>query len=379
MSSRGRPTVAVVGVGSVGAMALWQLTKRGVPAVGYDSYSPGHDRGAAGGESRILRAAPRRGTQYVPLLRRARELWLELEGECGHRLLHHTGCVTVGPADHAGIRAVRDIATTHDLPLEALNAAEVARRVPEHPLRDGEAMVLDPHGGLLRPEFGVLAATSRAEALGAQIHRYTPVVDVRDHGGSATVVTEHGHQRYDRVILAPGPWIHGLPVIPSRDVTVSKVDVLWFARRTSGTFLPEQTPVAMRVGEPAMSCCPGADGAKIVLREQNKTEIDYPETLPRDVPAGKVAQSRDAVRQVLPGLYPDPIRTATYSEAYTADGHGLLGTPGQHNALVIAAAFSGHGFQIAPVLGEISTDLALTGTTQHNVTFLAPNREQQQG
>lgn len=51
-----QPTAAVVGVGSVGAMVLWQLAQRGVQAVGYDAYAPGHDRGAAGGESRILRA-----------------------------------------------------------------------------------------------------------------------------------------------------------------------------------------------------------------------------------------------------------------------------------------------------------------------------------
>lgn len=51
MSSTNEPTVAVVGVGSVGAMTLRQLAKRGVPTVGYDSYSPGHDRGAAGGQS----------------------------------------------------------------------------------------------------------------------------------------------------------------------------------------------------------------------------------------------------------------------------------------------------------------------------------------
>jgi sarcosine oxidase len=128
-------------------MALWQLAKHGVPAVGYDSYSPGHDRGAAGGESRILRAVPRRGSQYVPLLQRARELWRELEDESGHRLFQQTGCVTVGPSDHPGLRAVQDIGTEHELPLETLEAAEAARRVPEHPLRDGEAMVFDPARG----------------------------------------------------------------------------------------------------------------------------------------------------------------------------------------------------------------------------------------
>lgn len=42
----------------------------------------------------------------------------------------------------------------------------------------------------------------------------------------------------------------------------------------------------------------------------------------------------------------------------------------------IATGFSGHGFQLAPVLGEISADMALTGATQHDVTFMAQSREQ---
>jgi sarcosine oxidase len=159
-------------------------------------------------------------------------------------------------------------------------------------------------------------------------------------------------------------------------VTVSKVDVLWFARREPDTFLPERTPVAMRVGEPAMSCCPGADGAKIVPREQDKAQIDLPEDLPRSVPGAKTAQAQESIQQVLPGLYPAPIRTDVYSEAYTSDGHGLLGTTNQSEALIVATAFSGHGFQLGPAVGEIVADLALTGATNHAIGFLAPERTQ---
>ena len=49
--------VAVVGTGSMGAMALWQLARDGVDAIGFERYSPGHDQAAAGGESRIFRTA----------------------------------------------------------------------------------------------------------------------------------------------------------------------------------------------------------------------------------------------------------------------------------------------------------------------------------
>ena len=51
--------VAVIGAGSMGSQAMWRLAARGAEVIGYDRYAPGHDRGAAGGETRIFRAIGR--------------------------------------------------------------------------------------------------------------------------------------------------------------------------------------------------------------------------------------------------------------------------------------------------------------------------------
>ena len=45
------PKVAVVGLGTMGAQCLWQLSRRGIDASGYETYAPGHGRGAAGGDN----------------------------------------------------------------------------------------------------------------------------------------------------------------------------------------------------------------------------------------------------------------------------------------------------------------------------------------
>ena len=55
MASRRR--VAVVGTGTMGSQAAWRLASRGADVVGYDRYAPGHDRSAAGGETRVFRSA----------------------------------------------------------------------------------------------------------------------------------------------------------------------------------------------------------------------------------------------------------------------------------------------------------------------------------
>lgn len=55
-------------------MTLWQLAKRGIQAVGFEQFGIAHDRSAAGGESRMFRTAYMEGADYVPLLKKSREL-----------------------------------------------------------------------------------------------------------------------------------------------------------------------------------------------------------------------------------------------------------------------------------------------------------------
>ena len=63
--------VAVIGAGTMGSFALWRLAKRGVRAIGFERFEPGHDRGSGHGESRIIRTAHFEGSTYVPLVRSA--------------------------------------------------------------------------------------------------------------------------------------------------------------------------------------------------------------------------------------------------------------------------------------------------------------------
>ncbi|WP_037677115.1 FAD-dependent oxidoreductase, partial [Streptomyces afghaniensis] len=61
---------------------------------------------------------------------------------------------------------------------EVLDREELARRYPQHRLPDGHTAVLDREGAVIRPEASVQAAATRAEQLGARLHRYTPVREI---------------------------------------------------------------------------------------------------------------------------------------------------------------------------------------------------------
>lgn len=89
----------MLGVGGMGSAAAWQLAKRGRRVRAFEQFEPGHDRGSSHGLSRIIRLAYFEHPSYVPLLRRAFELWREIETASGDALLHVTGALDIGRAD----------------------------------------------------------------------------------------------------------------------------------------------------------------------------------------------------------------------------------------------------------------------------------------
>src|SRR5439155_4823918 len=93
VSDAGRFDAIVVGVGTMGSAALYHLARRGSRVLGLEQFGVAHDRGSMHGETRIIRLAYHEQPDYVPLLRRAYELWRELD----ETLLHIVGSLDVGP------------------------------------------------------------------------------------------------------------------------------------------------------------------------------------------------------------------------------------------------------------------------------------------
>ena len=56
------------------------------------------------------------------------------------------------------------------------------------------------------------------------------------------------------------------------------------------------------------------------------------------------------------------------------DGHFIIDMHPEHDSVVIACGFSGHGFKFAPVMGEALADLAQYGKTSLPIQFLSLGR-----
>ena len=80
----------VLGLGGMGSATLFHLARRGLRVLGLERFDLVHEYGSSHGLTRIIRLAYWEHPTYVALLRRAYELWRELERARGRATaLHH--------------------------------------------------------------------------------------------------------------------------------------------------------------------------------------------------------------------------------------------------------------------------------------------------
>jgi sarcosine oxidase len=368
--------VAVVGVGTMGSMAAWRLARAGASVLGFEQFSPGHDRSAAGGESRMFRTAYHEGSEYTPVLLRSLDLWRELERASGRDLLNLCGGLSIGPR-HTGLVAdVIDSATRSGLPYDLLDAAAMTDRFPQHRLLPGEVGVFDASSGVIRPEFAVVSAAGQAEALGARILTSCAVEAIVPDRGSVTVHADGRQWRVGQVLITTGPWLQRLAPSVAASLTVKRLVMTWYLARDQAEFAPNRFPVFIRhSGNVHIFGVPSLDGGSVKISAVGDYgDVRDPDRLDERARFDELRDVTDAVRDLLPGLVPSPVRAGTYMDAFTPDGHAIIGRPRAVGNVLIMGGFSGHGFKLSPALGQAAADLLLTGATDIAIGHLDAGR-----
>jgi len=112
--------------------------------LGLERFVPPHEMGSSHGLSRIIRLTYFEHPSYVPLLRRAYELWRELEQLTGEQLLYITGALEIGAPNSVVVEGSLKSAEIHDLPHEIFTAAQAMRRFPAYRLPAEFTAILQP-------------------------------------------------------------------------------------------------------------------------------------------------------------------------------------------------------------------------------------------
>ena len=369
--------VIVVGIGAMGSAACHHLARRGRRVLGLEHYDIGHARGSSHGVNRIIRLAYAEHPSYVPLVRRAYELWRELEQHSGAHLLHLTGSVDASEEDDTlvtgALRACREHAIDH----EVYSGAELALRFPGLQLPPRHVALYQPEGGFLASERCIETHVRCARAAGAEVHVNERVLGWDISSAGVRVRTDSADYRADRLIVTAGAWlgelIPGLAALarPERQV------LGWFDPIVPEHYAHGRFPVfnvAVEEGRYYGSPVFGVPGFKVGRYHHLQEQIETPDDWDRDTNADDEAVLRAFVERYCPDAAGALLTAKTCLFTNTPDEHFILDTLPGEDRVIVASPCSGHGFKFSAVVGEILADIAIEGSTRHDVELFRLSR-----
>ena len=370
----------VIGLGGMGSASLFEIAHRGLRVLGIERFDVPHRFGSSHGETRIIRLAYYESEKYVPLLRRAYELWEALQERCAEKLLYKTQSLDIGPKGSRTFSRSLESCLKHSLKYEELDAAAVNKRFQGYRLEPEMMAVLQPDGGYLLPERCVTNYVRAAVDLGAEVVTREKVTRWETASNVIRVHTASGRYEAERLVITAGPWARDLVsmletlAIPERQV------VLWTQPNKPTLFRAECFPVFnFQVSDDESDRyygVPSHEGSGFKIgKYHHRCQQGSPEALmSRDIDDRDEQLLRGAIQRFFPDAAGRTINREQCLFTVSPDEHFILDRHPDAPQVAIAAGFSGHGFKFCSVVGEIMADLVTSGDTSHDIADFRMNR-----
>jgi sarcosine oxidase subunit beta len=307
----------------------------------------------------------------LPLARAAVTMWANLHDTLDADVEYRRGGnlrLARTPAEVEAIRALVDAQQAQGLDLRFLPDNLAVRAIAPAISRDMLAASFCPTDGHANPVLATRAFAKHARRLGAEIREGVSALGIDAANDRATgVETSAGYIAADRVVVAAG--IHTPALIAPLGLALPlSLKVVHVVQTDS---LP---PTFAQVFGVANADCAGRQGVDGRLRftggrkdwagDSNEwTEATLAPT------ANEIRTVVDLVAGVLPIAGTTPIaRTWGGLIDLTPDGLPVIDAPLPIEGLVVAAGFSGHGFCLGPVSGQLCADLAIGRAPRHDLS-----------
>jgi len=295
-----------------------------------------------------------------------------------------SGVLTIGgPAQPETLQLVeRNAALMQECgaEVELVDARRMRALVPGIEVSDGAIGAFEPDAGFVDPQRTVDALIAVARGAGATARAGVEVhALVLDGTRARGVRTSDGDFECERLVIAAGPWTrrlmqragvdlplkvvrpeqHFLAMLPERmrtRPTLSGAMDAEFDPRFAAASEPDPAhPVLLDIEHGYYTRCePRRERTRVGAMDYERDHVlEDPDALEEAVSPEFSAWSRDVLARRLPRYAQQP-DAGTLAAWYTLtpDAQAVIGRcPGLDNVLVVAG-FSGHGFKLAPSVGE---------------------------
>ncbi|WGX95828.1 FAD-binding oxidoreductase [Nocardioides sp. L-11A] len=363
--------VVIVGGGIVGLSIALSLAESGLMVTVLDKDVPGHAASSrnGGGVRQQGRALPE-----LALAGQAIAAWPEwgdrLGGPTGYRRTGHL-VVAANPAELRGLEERRAAEVTHGLETAIVDEAAVAELAPG--LAPGHV------GGKLCATDGmalpaVVMQTMRVAALraGIDLRGHAEVIGLRLNGRSVTGVDLAGGRSVSAglVVNAAGPWAPALAAMAGVYLPIAPSRLHMFR-----TVPLDQTFASVWVARASMdlNACQWEDGSVLFGGATRPDPTQW--TFDLAPHPAFVADARAKAAEVAPMLASAALaRRWTGIREFTPDLLPLIGHPDDVEGLLTCAGFSGHGFALGPVIGDLVAAWIRSGEQPSALAPFAPSR-----
>lgn len=351
--------VIIIGGGITGTSAAFQLSQRGYRVILLEKRAL-----ASGGTGRTVGLVRQHYSNETTasMALRALRVWQDFENAVGGEAgWVRTGALfVVSPHDVEGLRENVALQTGLGIRTEFLDAQAVQALAPYLNVDDIGAGAYEPDAGYADGAMATQAYASRARDLGVSIVQGVAVTAICAEAGRVTgVETTQGRYSAPVVVNAAGPWAAPLtlklgyetPVEPSRHqvAVFRRPETLPAEHPFIGDFI-QGFYLRSETGHLTLS------GSLQVEEAEHKADPDnYPETVDLDFSIEMAEQTEHRV----PAMAEAELRKG-WAGLYdvTPDWHPIISRMPGLEGLVCAYGFSGSGFKMAPVVGEMIADLA---------------------
>ncbi len=370
--------VLVVGGGLMGCATAFYLARQGAKTTLVERRSqPGLETTARSGA--IIRAhygVPALVSLALEANRRYARFDAEVGLPCGFVRAGYSVLV-----DAADAQNLRDITAMHQglgVNARLLSPAELREIVPALKREDAALAAYEPDGGFASPPQTVAAYVARARNLGADVRFDAPIVAAAPQGSGWDVTLGSGDTvSAAQVVLCTGNWSRPIGALFGLDlpVTPARAQIVVLERPASfmGVF-----PVVSDLINLAYFRADGAGGMWVGSSDNADLQeyLPLPDGYDEGVGAQAVSDARrkaglrfegmgdgdkGGVQRAFSGLYET-----------TPDWQPIIDSFGE--SLHAAAGFSGHGFKLAPVVGEAMAARALGQPDPFDVSLFTLSR-----
>ncbi len=288
-------------------------------------------------------------------------------GEAGWQ---QTGYIILGPEAHREpMQAVFARQNEYGIDTRIVEPGELNTLHPLLNVEDAGVIGYDSQAGYADPYLTTTSYIRRAREMGVEVHTDTAVTGLSHRPGLTTVSTNRGEFESPTVVVAAGPWTNeivrslglALPYEVSRHKVVTlKIDQPYERDWPIVKDLTTADKIYFR---------PDTGGVVLVGTGDHGDPIDDPDTLSDRIDTPHLERIAGLIGHRMPA-FADARYVAGWTGPYdiTPDWNPIIDEMPGHDGLYVAVGFSGHGFKLAPTLGESLAQTALGQTPRLSIS-----------